>query len=168
MVEIRFLLLVVRLLACVIYLYAGRYIDIYAIEMNSHVICLGLAVLVVCMLPACSGEVHGVLQPRTFSEADVAAGRQLIAGYGCGSCHTIPGIPGADAQAAPSLKDFGRRSYIAGRLPNTFENLLNWIQNPQAIKPGDAMPNMGISQDEARDIAAYLYHEPDLNDLLNR
>ncbi len=46
---------------------------------------------------------------------------------------------------------------IAGLLPNTPENLEAWLENPQAIVPGNAMPNMELKKDEARDIATYLY-----------
>jgi cytochrome c1 len=69
--------------------------------------------------------------------------------------------------AAPPLDHFYARSYIAGRLPNTEENLLKWIQDPQQIEPGTAMPNLGVSEDEARDIAAYLYHQPSAGDVIN-
>jgi len=75
-------------------------------------------------------------------------------------------VPGADAMGAPPLDHFYQRSYIAGRLPNTEENLIKWIQIPQQIEPGSAMPNLGVTQDEARDIAAYLYHRPSLSDAI--
>jgi cytochrome c1 len=83
-------------------------------------------------------------------------GKQLIARYGCGSCHTIPGIKGAKALVGPPLMRFGRRSFVGGQLANTPENLARWVQNPQAVEPGTDMPNLGIAPDEARDIAAYL------------
>ena len=79
----------------------------------------------------------------------------------------ISGV-GADAMAAPPLDHFYARSYIAGRLPNTEQNLVNWIQDPQRIEPGTAMPSLGVTQDEARDIAAYLYHEPSMSDVIDR
>src|SRR6185312_7799352 len=80
-----------------------------------------------------------------------------IAGYGCGSCHTIGGISGANAEVGPNLGDFGQRRYIAGRLPNTPANLVAWIRNPQRIDPGNVMPDLGVTPRDARDIAAYLY-----------
>jgi cytochrome c len=119
-------------------------------------------------LSACAGQVNGLPEPRPASASSVATGRALIARYGCGSCHSIPGIPGADAVAAPPLGRFYERSYIAGQLSNTEENLVQWIQDPQAIEPGTAMPDLGVTQDEARDMAAYLYHEPTVVDLLRR
>jgi cytochrome c2 len=129
---------------------------------------LTLAVVVVFFLSACIGAVNGVPGPRTVSAGRVAVGRGLIARYGCGACHSIPGVPGADALAAPPLDHFYERSYIAGRLPNTEDNLLKWIQDPQQVEPGTAMPNLGVTQDEARDMVAYLYHQPSLSDLINR
>lgn len=84
-------------------------------------------------------------------------GAQLIARYGCGSCHTIPGIDRADGLVGPPLTRFGARSYIAGELPNNADNLQRWISNPQAVEPGTAMPNLGVDAIDAQDIAAYLY-----------
>jgi cytochrome c len=86
-----------------------------------------------------------------------AEGARAIVKYGCGACHSIPGIPGADTYVGPLLTAYSRRHYIAGSLPNTHENLIRWLQNPQAIEPGTAMPNLGLTEVEARDIAAYLY-----------
>lgn len=77
--------------------------------------------------------------------------------YGCGTCHTIPGVSGADAMVGPPLMAWGRRSYIAGKMPNTPEQLIAWITAPQLLEPGTAMPNMGVTDQEARDMAAYLY-----------
>ncbi|MET8093926.1 c-type cytochrome [Micromonospora sp. NPDC005220] len=84
-------------------------------------------------------------------------GAQLIAQYGCGSCHTIPGIGRADGLVGPPLTRFGARSYVAGELPNNADNLQRWITDPQAVEPGTAMPNLGVSAIDAQDIAAYLY-----------
>jgi mono/diheme cytochrome c family protein len=80
-----------------------------------------------------------------------------VARYGCGGCHTIPGLPGADGKVAPPLADLRARVYIAGVLPNTAPNLIEWIVDPRAFSPRTAMPATGISKDQARDVAAYLY-----------
>ena len=85
------------------------------------------------------------------------AGAAHILAYGCGGCHTIPGIPGARGLVGPPLTSMGRRVYVAGMLRNTPDNMVRWITDPQAIVPGNAMPDMGISAAEARDITAYLY-----------
>lgn len=84
-------------------------------------------------------------------------GRQLIQQFGCGSCHTIPGVPNADAYVGPPLNAWSRRIYVAGMLRNTPENLARWIRHPQQIVPNNAMPEMGINERQAQDIAAYLY-----------
>ena len=120
---------------------------------------VGLLTLVMMMLSGCTGEVRGVPEERLSSDESVAHGRELIAQYGCGSCHSIEGVPGADSMAAPPLNNFYQRTYIAGRLPNTWDNLTQWIQNPQAIEPGTAMPDLGVTEAEAKDIAAYLYRK---------
>ena len=84
-------------------------------------------------------------------------GAELIAQYGCGSCHTIPGVNRADGLVGPPLTRFGARSYIAGELPNNADNLRRWITDPQAVEPGTAMPKLGVTAIDAQDIAAYLY-----------
>ena len=88
---------------------------------------------------------------------DARRGEQLIRQYGCGSCHTIPGIQRADANVGPPLQQLRQRVYIAGVMVNTPENLARWIEHPQAIAPRTAMPEMGVTAPQARDIAAYLY-----------
>ena len=84
-------------------------------------------------------------------------GHEAIQRYGCGSCHIIPGVPGANGRVGPSLAGFAERKTVAGVVPNTPENLVRWLQNPQAVKPGTAMPNLGVTEADARNIAAYLY-----------
>jgi len=128
--------------------------------MKTKAILLCSVVAIMFLLFACYGGVNGVPEPRPSPNRNIETGRRLIAAYGCGSCHSIPGIPGADAMAGPPLVCFFERTYIAGRLSNTEENLIKWIQNPQQIEPGTAMPDLGVSKDEAHDIAAYLYHPP--------
>ncbi|MEV0001714.1 c-type cytochrome [Micromonospora sp. NPDC050980] len=86
-----------------------------------------------------------------------ARGAELIARYGCGSCHAIPGIDRADGLVGPPLTRFGSRSYVAGKLVNNADNLQHWIADPQAVEPGTAMPDLGVSALDAQDIAAYLF-----------
>jgi cytochrome c1 len=88
---------------------------------------------------------------------NAAHGKQLIAGYGCGACHMIPGVDGARGLVGPPLFYFSERTMIAGELPNTPENLVRWIQNPHDVEPKTAMPDLGLSESQAYDIAAYLY-----------
>ncbi len=88
---------------------------------------------------------------------DADVGQELVTDYGCGACHDIPGIPGANATVGPPLDEWAERGYIAGALPNRPGNLVVWLMNPQAIEPGTAMPDLLISEQEALDISAYLY-----------
>lgn len=88
---------------------------------------------------------------------DPERGKALLDAYGCTACHAIPEIRGADSTIGPPLTDWGQRRYIAGVLVNEPENLISWIVAPQAVKPGVAMPNLGVAPGEARDMAAYLY-----------
>jgi cytochrome c2 len=87
------------------------------------------------------------------------AGKAAIAKYGCGSCHVIPGVERARGLVGPPLNDFAWRTYIAGRAYNTPENLQAWIRLPDSVEPGTAMPTLGVSPEDARNIAAYLYLE---------
>jgi cytochrome c1 len=84
-------------------------------------------------------------------------GKKLIESYGCGSCHTIPGIYTARGVVGPPLFFFSRRTMIAGELPNSPDNLVRWLRNPALVEPGTAMPNLKLSEQQARDVAAYLY-----------
>lgn len=84
-------------------------------------------------------------------------GKALIEAYGCGACHMIPGIRTARGLVGPPLFDFANRTIIAGEIPNTPPNLVEWIQNPKAVLPKTAMPDLGLSRAQATDVAAYLY-----------
>jgi cytochrome c1 len=84
-------------------------------------------------------------------------GKKVITEKSCGSCHTIPGIRGARGVVGPPLYFFARRTYVAGHLPNDTENLIRWVRSPQSIDPATAMPDLGLSDQQARDVAAYLY-----------
>lgn len=84
-------------------------------------------------------------------------GALLIRDVGCGSCHKIPGIEGAEGLVGPPLDHMGKRIFIAGLLRNTPANMMTWLRDPQEVVPGNAMPDMGLSEEQARDITAYLY-----------
>jgi cytochrome c2 len=84
-------------------------------------------------------------------------GPALMRAYGCGACHTIPGVRGATTVVGPPLRGIASRSFIAGVVANTPENMVRWIQNPQAIDDKTAMPNLRVGARDAADIAAYLY-----------
>jgi cytochrome c len=123
-------------------------------EKNGSAVRTGLAALLLPFaLSAC--------QPRKpyppAGGGDPLRGKALLAQFQCGSCHSIPDVESARGKAAPSLAEFGLRSYIAGRWPNQQANLVRWISAPRSMDPATLMPDMGVSEDEARHMAAYLY-----------
>jgi putative membrane protein len=85
-----------------------------------------------------------------------ADGEVAIQKYGCWTCHTIPGIAGANGVIGPPLDKVASRAYVAGR-PNSPQQLINWIRRPQEVRRPTPMPDMGVTDRDARDIAAYLY-----------
>jgi cytochrome c1 len=99
--------------------------------------------------------------PRAAREAgaggDALRGARVMTRQSCGACHEIPGLQDADGLVGPPLTHFSRRTMIAGLLPNTPDNLEYWLRQPQAVTPGNGMPDLGLSDRDARDIAAYLY-----------
>ena len=88
---------------------------------------------------------------------DPQAGRHAIEQYLCVTCHQIPDVAGANGRVGPPLRGIATRKYIAGVLPNTPENMMRWLRNPQAVDPRSAMPDLRIREKDIRDIAAYLY-----------
>jgi mono/diheme cytochrome c family protein len=90
------------------------------------------------------------------STPDAGRGKKAINQYACATCHEIPGIVGANAPVGPPLKHIGTRGFIAGVLPNTPENMVRWLRHPQAVNSKSAMPDLGVSERDASDIAAYL------------
>lgn len=87
---------------------------------------------------------------------DPRQGARIIAQVGCGACHEIPGVAGARGLVGPPLAGIGGRTTIAGVLPNTPEAMARWVHSPRAVLPGNAMPDMGLTPAQARDVAAYL------------
>ncbi len=88
--------------------------------------------------------------------ADPARGKTALLQYACVTCHVVPGVVGANAPVGPPLDRLAERTYLAGRLLNTEENLVRWIREPKAISPHSAMPDLGVTERDARDMAAYL------------
>jgi mono/diheme cytochrome c family protein len=103
--------------------------------------------------PATGGPVLG----------DAAAGRRAVAQHLCATCHVIPGMVSATGQVGPPLAGIARRSYIAGFIANTPQNMVRWLKNPQELAPFSAMPPLGLGDRDARDIAAYLYTLDDVS-----
>ena len=97
-------------------------------------------------------------EPRLYvNGGDKQRGRNAIVRYGCEGCHVIPGVGNAKGRVGPRLEDLKMQSFIAGKLVNSPENLVNWIKHPQEISPNTAMPDLNVTEQDARDIAEYLY-----------
>jgi cytochrome c len=122
-----------------------------------------LVAVVAVLAAAAAGVGYWQAQHRSTQKAmqltggDPATGRKLMRQFGCAGCHTVSGVPGATGLVGPRLDQVARRIYIAGVVANTPDNLVQWIVDPKAANPRTAMPRTGISEAQARDVAAYLY-----------
>jgi cytochrome c len=118
-----------------------------------YVLSTGAVLLCAALTSGCAKE-----EPTSrVVGGDPERGRLLVQQYQCAACHFIPEVQGAGGDAGPSLQYMGRLSYIAGSIPNQPENMIRFLQNPPAVKPGTLMPALGISDDEARHMAAFMY-----------
>ncbi len=63
----------------------------------------------------------------------------------CIACHAIEGKGG---NTGPTLDGIGSRY--------TAENLERWLADPQAVKPGTAMPNLGLSPQTRQELTHFL------------
>ncbi len=125
--------------------------------MNGRMLAGLLAGATLATLASAGGESARAKTGPLRVVGDPARGAAMISAYGCGSCHMVPGVDGARGLVGPPLIAWARRTYIAGKLPNTPAYLMRWIMTPQAVEPGNAMPDLGVSQRDAADISAYLY-----------
>jgi cytochrome c1 len=116
-----------------------------------------LAPLTLAAAAACGGRGSAAQPAQQTTGGDPQKGVEAIAKYGCGACHTIPGIKDASATIGPPLEHIASRQILGGHLQNTPENMARWIQDPQKIDPRNAMPKLGVTDDDARNIVAYLY-----------
>jgi cytochrome c len=91
------------------------------------------------------------------TRGDPAVGRDVASERGCAACHRIPGVRGAAAFVGPPLDAWSRRSFIAGTLPNSAANLERWLADPQAVRPGSAMPDLELTESEIDDLVALLF-----------
>ena len=109
-------------------------------------------------IPGCDHQRQDDLQDAAaLTGGDPGRGREAMRQYGCTTCHVIPGVPGASGTVGPPLTGIASRSYIAGVLTNTPAHMERWIRDPQGVDSLTAMPNLGVTARDARDIAGYLY-----------
>jgi cytochrome c1 len=126
---------------------------------------IGLVMIALALLALGAGAAWNVrrdrqrvaLQAHLLTRGDPQRGPDALRRFGCGGCHEIPGVVGARGASGPPLTAFGQRAYIAGEARNSPENLVHWIMHPHDIEAKTAMPEMGVGERDARDIAAYLY-----------
>jgi len=104
-------------------------------------------------LPRCGSA---MASRAAVAAGDIERGRRALYQKACNTCHVIPGITGPDTHVGPPLHAYGQRAMVAGVLPYSSVNLERWLLAPHQLKPGTAMPAMGLSPADARDIAAYL------------
>ncbi len=123
--------------------------------MRSRAVLALVAAAPLLCLCGCSDDGQHIAEVTTGG--NVHRGAAAIERYGCGSCHIIPGISGAQGRAGTSLAGIADRIYIAGVLQNTPENMVRWIENPPGVDPKTVMPNLGVTERDAKDIAGYLY-----------
>lgn len=133
---------------------AERRVRFSATDAASRTLLL-LFVLAALSAAACGSKVEK--EAAAMTGGDVHRGKQAIAKYGCVACHTIPGIDNAVANVGPPLTKVAVRQYLGGHLINTPDNMIKWIRRPQEIDPNNAMPTLGVTEQDGRDIAAYLY-----------
>ena len=98
-------------------------------------------------------------EAAAITGGDPGRGAAAIGKYGCGACHQIKGISGAQGKVGPALAGIKERMYVAGVIENTPENITRWIEHPKTIDEKTAMPELGVTPQEATDIAAYLYSQ---------
>jgi cytochrome c len=108
------------------------------------------------LIAGCGGISTAIAGTRGSNTDSTARGKATIEIYQCGKCHTIPGIPGANGVVGPPLESVADRTYIGGNFPNNPETLTHWIMAPQTMKPKTAMPSLGLSESQSRDVVAYL------------
>jgi cytochrome c2 len=94
---------------------------------------------------------------EVMTGGSVARGRELVGRYGCAACHAIPGFRGMNPHVGPPLAHFAQRAFVAGVAENTADNVMKFVREPRTIAPGSAMPALGISAADARDLTAFLY-----------
>lgn len=122
---------------------------------------LALSLLLVLPLVACNrDEAAKSLAPGTATPApagDAERGKALVSQYGCNVCHVVPGIGGPQGSLGPSLAGVASRPAISfGKVQNTPENLVRYIQNPASLNPQSSMPPIGLTDADARDVTAFL------------
>ena len=127
-------------------------------QISGLAVAVALAALGAGLVGEAVQERHEMVRKASaMTGGDPWAGQAALERYGCGSCHTIPGVQRAIGLVGPPLGGFAKRVYLAGILANKPDALVSWLKDPPAIDPLTAMPNTGVTDEDARHIAAFLY-----------
>lgn len=103
-------------------------------------------------------EQHQLVQrAEALTGGVVSRGQTAFEAFGCGACHAVRGVPQATGKVGPPLDGIGARAILAGRLANNPDNMMRWIRDPRGVDPQTAMPPLGLTRGQARDISAFLY-----------
>jgi len=137
--------------AVVAFIVVGRWLA----PRRRHVMAVPAALAVLAAVTACGPASESAVDERLGGSPE--QGRQALAAWGCGTCHTIPGVQRANGLVGPSLAGFGARAFVGGVLTNTPAHVVQWIQDPRAQSPNTAMPRLGVPESDARQMTAYLY-----------
>jgi len=121
--------------------------------MRIHLLIASLVTAVCGLLPGCAGANQ---TPGDTVAGSPQRGQAVIEHFRCGSCHIVPGISNADGLVGPPLNRIAIRTFIAGEFQNNPQNLIHWVQAPTSMKPKTLMPVLGLSEQQATDVAAYL------------
>lgn len=120
-----------------------------------------IAILGIIVYFVSIGSGSGVGEPVwTVAGGDSQLGRKAIVGYGCSSCHVVSGVRRATGRVGPKLEEINEQIYIGGVLPNSPDNMILWILDPQEFSPETAMPDLDVTEGDARHIASHLYGLP--------
>jgi cytochrome c2 len=130
--------------------------------MSSRRWCTGPFVALAVALVACGGAngadpASSAASLAALRGGSVRRGKVAMLRYGCDACHEIAGLPKPTVLVAPPVTGVTNQRYIAGMLPTTPDNLMRWIRDPHSVKPNTAMPDLGVSASDARDMVTYLY-----------
>ena len=124
-------------------------------ETRNFLAAAGLVALALCGCGKSAPDIER--QAAEMTGGEPSRGKEAIQRYACATCHVIPGVAGARGQVGPSLGGHRRPDELSAKLPNTPANLIRWIREPQDVLPGTTMPVLGVTEQDGKDIAAYLY-----------
>jgi cytochrome c2 len=129
------------------------------VELGAAVIAVvvAAAALALAVADTVRGNARIIEHAAATTGGDPNRGEAMFIQYGCGSCHHLRYVRKATGKVGPSLDGIAVQAVIAGKLSNTPDNLQHWIEDPQAVTPGTDMPDLHVSERDARNITAFLY-----------